>query len=208
MRIKVSPVLMTTGEIRQTKKENPAADVPISRRETKTDRVIARPTSRGSRMRIRRFYPLLLLLAFLLSCAEGEVYYRFQHIDKGRWYRDSTVQFHMDSLKLQTGERYDVSIELSTNGAYPYRDIWMQVTHNLTDTLLQNEPLHFRIADDYGRWLGNGLGGLNQLSQPLFRSLPLDTASRYVIKLRQVMDADPLPGIEKIGIKVTTHQPE
>ena len=197
---------MTTGKIRQTKKENPAADVPISRRETKTDRVSAQPINPGSRMRNRRFYPLLLLLAFLLSCAEGEVYYRFQHIDKGRWYRDSTIQFHMDSLKLQAEERYNVSIELSTNGAYPYRDIWIQVTHNMTDTILQNDTLHFRIADDYGRWLGSGLGGLNQLSQPLFRSLPLDTTSHHVIKLRQMMDADPLRGIEKIGIKVTTQQ--
>ncbi len=168
----------------------------------------SQPVDPERRMLNRCLYPLLLLFAFLLSCAQGEVYYRFQHIDKGKWYRDSTVQFHMDSLKLQRGERYDISIELSTNGAYPYRDIWMQVTHNLTDTLLLTDTLHFRIADDYGRWLGNGLGGLNQLSQPLFRSLPLDTASRYVIKLRQVMDADPLPGIEKIGIKVTTHQPQ
>lgn len=168
----------------------------------------ARPVSPVRRMRNSRLYPLLLLFALLLSCAEGEVYYRFQHIDKGRWYHDSTMQFHMDSLKLQAGERYDFSFEISTNGAYPYRDVWMQVTHNLTDTILQSDTLHFRIADDYGRWLGNGLGGLNQLSQPLFRSLPLDTASRYVIKLRQVMDADPLSGIEKIGIKVTIHQPE
>jgi len=112
----------------------------------------------------------------------------------------------MDSLSLQTGERYDLSLEISTNGAYPYRDIWMKVAHNLTDTLLQSDTLHFRIADDYGRWLGHGVGGINQLSQPLFMALPLDMASDYVIKLQQVMDADPLPGIEKIGIKVTAQR--
>ncbi|MDD4631083.1 MAG: gliding motility lipoprotein GldH [Proteiniphilum sp.] len=166
----------------------------------------SRPEDPERRMRNIRFYPLILLFAFLFSCAEGEVYYRFQHIDKGRWYRDSTMQFHMDSLTLLAGAKYDLSIEISTNGTYPYRDIWIQVTHNLTDTLPRNDTLHFRIADDYGRWLGYGVGGLNQLSQPFLFSLPLDTASGYVVKLRQVMDANPLPGIEKIGIKVTAQR--
>lgn len=163
----------------------------------------ALPVERKRWMRNHCLYLPFLLFPIFFSCAEGEVYYRFQHIDKGRWYRDSAIQFHMDSLLLQAGERYDLSLEISTNGAYPYRDIWMQVTHNLTDTLLQSDTLHFRIADDYGRWLGHGVGGLNQLSQPLFQSLPLDTTSRYMLKLQQVMDADPLAGIEKIGIKVT-----
>ncbi|MEN6323891.1 MAG: gliding motility lipoprotein GldH [Proteiniphilum sp.] len=157
-------------------------------------------------MRNSSHYPLLLFFVILLSCTDGEVYYRFQHIDKGRWYRDSIIQFHMDSLSLRAGERYDLSLEISTNGAYPYRDIWMKVTHNLTDTFLQNDTLHFRITDDYGRWLGHGVGGINQLSQPLFMALPLNRASNYVVKLQQVMDVDPLPGIEKIGIKVTAQR--
>lgn len=78
----------------------------------------------------------------------------------------------------------------------------MQVTHNLTDTTLQSEALHYLVADDYGRWLGDGVGGLYQLSLPLYLSVPLDTTSGYVVQLRQIMDADPLSGIEKIGLKV------
>jgi gliding motility-associated lipoprotein GldH len=159
-------------------------------------------------MRSALLFPVLLLFAFSLSCTEGEAYYRFRHIDKGKWIRDSTICFPMDSLALQPGENYDVSIEITTSLSYPYRDLWLKVTHNFTDTLLRSDTVHFRIADDYGRWLGSGAGGLNQLSLPLFSSLPLDTASRYVVHLQQAMEADPLPGIERIGIKVAVGKGE
>lgn len=93
-------------------------------------------------------------------------------------------------------------MEITTNGRYPYRDIWLQVAHNLTDSTIQRESFHFILADDLGRWLGDGVGGLYQLSLPLYSLVPFDTTYGYVVQLKQLMDADPLPGIEKIGLKV------
>ena len=153
-------------------------------------------------MRSIRFLLTGLLFSFLLSCAEGEAYYRFHHIDKGKWYRDSTLVFRMDSIALHPAKKYDVTIEISTNRAYPYRDLWVQIDQNLTDTLFRSDTLHYRLADDYGRWLGSGAGGLNQLSLPYLSSVPLDTTYPYAVHIRQTMTDDPLTGVEKVGVKV------
>ena len=149
-----------------------------------------------------RFLLTGLLFTSLLSCAEGEVYYRFHHIGKGRWYRDSTIVFSIDSVGLHPAKRYDVTLEITTNRAYPYRDVWMLVNQNLTDTLFRSDTLHYRLADDYGRWLGSGAGGLNQLSLPYLSSVHLVTPYPYKVLIRQIMTDDPLTGIEKVGIKV------
>ncbi|MEN6588900.1 MAG: gliding motility lipoprotein GldH [Proteiniphilum sp.] len=153
-------------------------------------------------MRSIRFLVTGLLFSSLLSCAEGEVYYRFHHIENGRWYRDSTLVFSMDSVALHPAKRYDVTIEITTNRAYPYRDLWVQINQNLTDTLFRSDTLHYRLADDYGRWLGSGAGGLNQLSLPYLSSVPLVTTCPYAVHIRQTMTDDPLAGIEKVGVKV------
>lgn len=143
-----------------------------------------------------------VLFLLLLSCSKGELYYRYHHIEKGKWYRDSTLIFTMDSLDIPAGRRYDVTIEISSAHIYPYRNLWVQIDHNLADTLLQSDTLHYLLADEHGKWLGSGVGGLNQLSLPFLSSIPLERAHHYRLTIKQVMNDDPLTGIEKVGLKV------
>jgi gliding motility-associated lipoprotein GldH len=149
-----------------------------------------------------RFLFIFLFILFLVSCNNEGVFYQYRHIDRGRWYSDSVIQFKIDATALNLGVPYDLSIEITSNGRYPYRDIWMQVAHNLTDTTLHYEEVHYFLADDFGRWLGDGVGGLYQLSLPLYLSVPLDTTYHYVIQLKHIMDDNPLHGIEKMGLKL------
>lgn len=142
------------------------------------------------------------IVLFVLSCSEGEVYYRFQHIDKGKWDKENGLMFNMDSLSVDPAKRYDISIEISSNNAYRYQDVWFFISHTLTDSVLQHDTVHCYLADSYGKWLGSGVGGLNQLSFPHLTSVQLDTARNYQLRIRQGMSDNPLTGIEKIGIKV------
>lgn len=148
-----------------------------------------------------------VLLTILTACAEGEVYYRFHQIGKGQWFRDSTLVFTMDSLDLPPGVRYDVTIELTTSGVYPYRDLWLQIDHNLADTVFHRDTMHYQLADGYGKWLGSGVGGLHQLSLPFLSAVSLDRSRKYKLGIGQIMNDDPLTGIEKAGLKVMATNP-
>jgi len=147
-----------------------------------------------------------VLLTILTACAEGEVYYRFHHLGKSQWFRDSILLFTIDSLDLSPGRRYDVTIELSSSRVYPYRDVWLQIDHNLTDTVFRRDTMHYELADEYGKWLGSGVGGLHQLSLPFLSAVPLDRSRTYVLEISQIMNDDPLTGIEKTGLKVVEMQ--
>ncbi|MBK5194736.1 MAG: gliding motility lipoprotein GldH [Proteiniphilum sp.] len=149
------------------------------------------------------FFVAGALFSLLISCSEGEEYYRFHHIEKGKWYRDSTLIFTMDSLNISAGRAYDVTIEISSGYIYPYRNLWLRIDHNLADTLLRSDTLHYRLADEHGKWLGSGVGGLNQLSLPFLSSIPLYMPHLYRLTIAHVMSDDPLTGIEKVGLKVT-----
>lgn len=145
------------------------------------------------------------LLLILASCSSGEVYYRFHHLDKGRWYRENPLVFAIDSMAFHPGKQFDLSIELSTNQGYPYRDLWLRVDHNLADTLFRSDSLHIQLADEQGRWLGSGAGGLNQLSVPyLDRVVPQvhDSVTGYRVKIGHLMKDNPLHGVESVGLRI------
>jgi gliding motility-associated lipoprotein GldH len=130
------------------------------------------------------------------------MFYRFHHIPQGKWRTNNVFVFTMDSLDFRQDKKYLVSIELSANNTYPYRNLWLFVEHNLTDSVFSNDSIQLFLADEFGRRLGSGVGGLRQLSIPFQREIALDTARVYELRIRHGMSDNPLRGIEKIGVKV------
>ncbi|MFA7491894.1 MAG: gliding motility lipoprotein GldH [Proteiniphilum sp.] len=143
-----------------------------------------------------------LSFAVIVSCSGREDYSRFYHIKSGKWHRDSVLIFTIDSLLPSFGVGYDVTVELTTNRSYPYRDLWLLIDQNLTDSQVRTDTLRCLLADEYGRWLGGGAGGLNQLSLPYRSFIPWDSVSNYRLVIRHGMEEELLRGVEKVGVKM------
>ncbi len=144
----------------------------------------------------------IVLFLSLVSCSKGEVYFSYNQINRGIWHRDSVLTFTMDSIKFNPIALHDFSIELTTADVYPFKDIWLQVEHNLNDSIFLYDTLYTRLAGDYGEWLGGGTAGLYQLSLPYKSSVVLDTSNIYMLHISHLMLEDPLYGVERIGLKV------
>ena len=151
-----------------------------------------------------KFLELLVCALFITlgSCSNGEIYFRYHLINKGAWHRDSVLLFSMDSINFNPNNKHDFFIELTTADVYPYKDIWLKIEHNLEDTIYRCDTLHSQLADDYGKWFGNGIEGLHQISLPYKTSVAIDTSRIYVFKISQLMENNPLHGVEKVGVKV------
>ncbi len=145
---------------------------------------------------------LLAIVALLFSCTQGEAYYRFHHLKNGQWHQDSVLVFKMDSLSFNPVSRYDVSLEFAENSRYAYRDCWVYIRHNLTDTVFHTDSLQIILSDEFGKPIGSGVGGLYQLSVPYVSSIVLDTARVYEMHIRHAMRDEWLQGVEKVGVKV------
>jgi gliding motility-associated lipoprotein GldH len=149
------------------------------------------------------FYSFVFLFAILfLSCNGGEIFYRFHHISQGQWRTNDMAVFTMDSLDFRQDKKYIISIELSVNSTYPYRDLWLIVEHNLTDSVFRRDTVQTFLVDEFGKRLGSGIGGLRQLSMPFLLNIVPDTAQVYEVIIKHGMRDNPLRGIEKVGVKV------
>lgn len=150
----------------------------------------------------KRLFCIGLLLFSLLSCRQGEIYYSFQHIPRAKWFKDSTLTFSMDSLDFEPQQQYDLFVEVVTNTAYPYQNLWLYVEQNFTDSILHRDSLQFAITDAFGKPNGNGVGGLRQLSVPYKVVVFRDSVYSYQMTIRHGMTDKPLIGVEKVGVKI------
>lgn len=141
------------------------------------------------------------LLSFIFSsCNHNEVYYRYNEIKDGKWGKNDTLVFNIDSIDNGT---YNMNVDISNNINYPYQNIWLLIQSNLTDSTFQEKIVELKIADKDGNWLGNGFGSLYQLSIPLDSKSKLDSVQGKQIKIVHNMKDDVLVGIERIGIKIS-----
>jgi len=148
------------------------------------------------------FVLFALFVSILLSCNRGEMFYRFQHIPSGNWQTDDALVFVMDSLDFRLDKKYQIFIELSANNTFPYRDLQLFIEHNFVDPFFCRDTIQIALIDEFGRRLGSGVGGLRQLSIPLFTTIALDTAQVYEIRIEHGMGSNPLRGIERVGVMV------
>ena len=145
---------------------------------------------------------LLIGLIFFLSCSGDELYFRYEKVEKGDWYKDSVLTFPIDTLMAEQIGEYNISLEVTTSMLYAYSDIQLKIDHNLNDTIISSDTMRFKIVDDYGKWMGRGVGSLRQLSIPYKTSVLLDSTRNYEINIFHLINKDPLHGIEKVGIRV------
>ncbi len=154
----------------------------------------------------RRLMPVplawLLLLLPTLSCNGDKTSYQYRQIEGGEWHRDSLLLFTTDSLFQPEGPLLELSFEITSNNRYPYRDLWMLVEQNISDTLFRADTLQILLADEKGQFLGSSAGGLHQLTVPYIRVMVDEPIRPYQVRIRHLMADDPLQGIEKVGVKV------
>lgn len=158
---------------------------------------------------------LVLSLIFLgmisFSCANKDTHYHIYEIEDAKWGQNNALlfsvdssMFRTDSLLFQTGIPYTLSIEVTNNVHYPYRNIWFFVRDNIaSDTAYTEQSKEFQMADIEGRWLGSGFGNLFQSSFVVADNIIFDERRNYYIRIRHGMRDEPLIGIEKIGIKLS-----
>ena len=147
------------------------------------------------------FFLLTVLLLFA-SCKGEDLYFQYEKVEKGDWYRDSVLNFSIDTLKSNQIGEYNISIELITSMLYPYSDIHLKIDHNLNDSIISSDTMRYKVADEHGKWLGRGVGSLRQLSIPYKKAIWLDSTRGYELRILQLINIDPLKGVERVGVRV------
>lgn len=150
---------------------------------------------------MRGGYSLLLMcLAAMLSMAcrwDNTLYHSYQPVAE-EWRQTDTLRFLLPRMERGEVCRMAVGVRYADN--YPYRSLWLVVSHNLTDsTEILVDTLECMLTDKKGIPIGKGMSSLYQLEIP-YNIIEADGSGTPIVTVTHCMRGEPLEGICDIGL--------
>jgi gliding motility-associated lipoprotein GldH len=150
---------------------------------------------------LKRLLTLLAIpLSFLAACDTSRVYEQNADIKDHMWDTSQVVTF--DVPITDTVSPHNFYVNVRNADAYRYSNLYLFIRTKFPDGRTSNDTLEIILADEKGRWLGDGLGDIWE-NQVLFkRNVRFPQAGTYRFEYRQGMRDNPLPMIMDVGIRI------
>lgn len=141
--------------------------------------------------------PVFVFLSVVLfsSCNSHVVYSDYRPIPLRGWEADSVLTFEINIQ--DTLSEHDILLHVRHTDAYPYQNMWL-----FLDTPTGSDTIEFYLADQRGRWLGNGFGNIKEMPVLYGQSVVFPHSGVYRYTIRQGMREETLPGVHDIGLTV------
>ncbi|MEI7669902.1 MAG: gliding motility lipoprotein GldH, partial [Pseudomonadota bacterium] len=101
---------------------------------------------------------------------------------------------------------YNVYINVRHADFYPFSNLWLMSRTTFPDGNRLEKRVEIPLANNEGKWFGEGMGDIWDMSHILQQGTYFNKAGKYTIELEQNMRKDPLPGIMAIGIRIQKTQ--
>lgn len=148
----------------------------------------------------------LFSLVLFISCKPfdtGKVYEDIIAIPSSGWPSSQTYKFDMPVT--DTAKAYDLLIHVRNSGRYSYSNIWLFIESVSPKGNSQKDTFEIRLADDLGRWLGKGVGEINNMLVPYKENILFPVKGIYQIRITQGMREETLENILNLGVRLQVH---
>lgn len=151
-------------------------------------------------MKVGTVLYLVGLMLVIASCDNARVFDENKAIENNNWHYKTRVPF--DVRIKDTSKLYNVYVNLRVDADYKYSNIFMWVHTTNPDKKTDQRRVEIRLADESGKWLGNGLGDIYDYQFPAFKKVKFPQQGFYKFELEQNMRDDTLMHVKAAGIRV------
>lgn len=147
---------------------------------------------------------LFLSGIFLLTaCDPFMVYDEYQKTDGGQWKWSDIRTFEPnmeDSLQM-----YNIFINIRHTTNYPKSNLYVFVTAKAPTGESRRDTVEIGIADEHGKWLGNGFGDIKLVSREYRKSVRFVYPGLYEFQIEQGMRIPEIP-ITDVGLRIEKYK--
>lgn len=145
---------------------------------------------------------LIAIIAVLLSaaCDQQRVYEKNTEIPEYIWDKDHVLKFSVDIS--DTISVHNIYINVRNASGYQFNNLFLFVTTRAPKGGVVKDTVELTLADDNGRWLGNGLGDIWDNQIPYKKNVRFPYKGVYIFELQQAMRVTRLPFIMDAGIRI------
>ncbi|HXB40069.1 MAG TPA: gliding motility lipoprotein GldH [Bacteroidia bacterium] len=149
----------------------------------------------------------VLVIASVFSCGNSVVYTQYERFDEDKgWAKNYQPKFEFTNS--DTNQLCDVYINVRNAESYPYRNLFMFLHTTNPKGVKTTDTIECVLADDKGKWMGNGLGDLYDNVIIYKKNTRFKQLGKYTFSYEQAMRygdkniIDPLPLIMDVGITI------
>lgn len=148
-----------------------------------------------------------LSFVFLSSCGSDALFRQDQETPNG-WALKDTLRFSLDK-SIDTPS--DIFIHLRNNQEYPFANIFLVVSLQAGDSLIEQDTLEYAMAKPSGEWLGTGYSSVKESKLWWKSDWQTTTTAPYHFNVAQANrangleeGAEYLAGIVSVGLSIET----
>ena len=156
--------------------------------------------SQGLQRRLLSVLTSFVVIATFVACDGNVVYKKYQDIPDNVWARDFSPEFEFEIE--DTEESYNLDLMIRNASFYPYNNIWVFIHQTDPNGLLDVDTLEIKLADEAGKWLGDGMGDLWDNKVPWKINYHFEKSGKYSYRVEHAMRTEKVPGILDLGLSV------
>lgn len=147
-----------------------------------------------------RIAVLLLSSLLCVACTRGVVWSEFNDVPPIGWDKDSAVTFTF--RVTDTIQPYNVLLHVRHGDNYPYQNMWLFLNSTDPQGVERSDTIEFYLADERGRWLGNGRNGHVTMPVLYEQNYLFPDTGTYSLSVRHGMRTEALHGVSQIGLEI------
>lgn len=151
----------------------------------------------------RQFYLMVLLPVFVIvfiSCDSKRFFEENKRIEKRIWDNHNKIRFVV-TIK-DTVCAYDFFLNVRNDADYPFSNLYFFIRTIMPDGRIAKDTVECRLADDWGKWLGTGMGSVKFNRFFFQQGVRLRQQGSYVFEFEQAMRIRELKGIRDVGLRI------
>jgi gliding motility-associated lipoprotein GldH len=150
--------------------------------------------------KIFSFATILSLVLLFSSCDKTRVYEKNIKIPKFEWDMNNVLAFEVPIT--DTVSPCNMYFNIRNASGYSYSNLFLFFTVRSPDGRRERDTVEIPLADETGRWLGDGLGDIWD-HKILFREkFRFPVTGTYFFEMEQAMRVNPLVYIMDAGIRI------
>ena len=142
------------------------------------------------------------IILIFSSCDPDMVYDKFQKTNNGIWSWADKKTFHVpidDSLRS-----YNILVNVRHTTDYPKSNLFVFITTSAPNGNFMKDTVEIKIANDRGKWLGNGFGKIKLVSRVYRKAIRFANKGEYIFTVEQAMRLPEIP-VTDVGLRIENY---
>jgi gliding motility-associated lipoprotein GldH len=149
------------------------------------------------------FFGICFFLIFL-SCDKEKVFEEIVTIPSDGWAAGQVIKFDIPVNDIT--KAYDIILHFRNSGSFEYSNVWLFIETKSPKGNSLRDTFEIKLADNTGKWLGEGIGDVNNMFVPYKKNILFPVRGIYQLTVNQAMRDTTLEHVLDFGLRLQYHK--